>query len=276
MAEEKPEGKEKKGKKGKKGNGQKVAIALGGSLAVYLGYRYYENYKANQAAGATSASPAAATPDTSTGSLGSSTPDATGDTSGSAIDPTTGDYYTNESPFSSVDPNSPTGETFGQEVDDLESQIGVDNTNWADLEQYLTAQGGKVSTGTGGTTDTQTQAESRAALTADVAKATGLTPAEAGQQVALYLEGKPLTNKGAVNSITNQVNANLAPTTFGTTTLPTPTLAKGATSSTNDAAAVAAQKKAASVVTADKGTAAETQALTNEKRAAATVAARQK
>ena len=107
------------------------------------------------------------------------------------------------------------------------------------------------------------------ALIADVQKATGLSAAAAGQQVALYLEGKPLTNAGAVNAVGNQVKAGLAPTTSGSGTLPSPVLAKGVTQSPKTSSALT---NAEAVAKKDQGTAAEAQAQANVTRTKAIVA----
>ena len=246
-----------KGKKGKHDTAYKVGMGIAAVLGLYLSYRFYENYKANAAT--TAANTAATTPATDT-----PTSDGEIATGGATPGTESGD------PLQVANSQDPTGETYAQELADLENQIGVDNTNFADIESYLPGGANYVSPGSGPGPDGGVTTETRAQLVADVAKATGLSPKEAGQQVALYLEGKPLTSKAAVHSIGNQVSAGLAPTTNGSSTLPTPTLAKRV----NDTAAVNAEKKAAAVAAADKGTAAEAQALANERRAAAIVASR--
>ena len=305
MAEEtskKTPGKSKK----KPSNVQKVAIGVGGVLGLYVVYRLYENYKNNSAA-STAATPAAAT-DPLTGQpyaagVGSLAPGA-----GGAIDPETGQPYAAGvgslaavaavDPFQGVDPASPTGETYAAEIADLGTQSTTQSTTdatnagttaatLATLEATITAIDNKVNptgaTGSGPAADTPLTAAARAGLIADVAKATGLSADSAGQQVALYLEGKPLTNAGAVNSIGNQVKAGLAPTVNGTITLPAPVLAKGATVSTVRTATTApaastssALTNAEAVAAKDKGTPAETQAAANVARTKTIIAAQKK
>jgi hypothetical protein len=260
-----------KGKK-KHGTAYKVGIGVATAVTLYLTYRLYENYQATSAANA-----AAATPD-STATPGTDSTSEPGDiaTGGATPGTETGD------PFEVTNAEDPSGETYAQELADLEANIANENLNFSDIEASLAGipganSGNTVSTGTGAAL-AETQSGSRDALIAEVAKATGLSTAEAGQQVSLYLQGKPLTSKAAVDSIGNQVAASQAAIAElpgdGQVTIPAPTLAKGVTQAPSDTAAVNAEKKAAAVATADKGTAAETQALANEKRAAATVASR--
>lgn len=243
----------------------KVAYVGGGLLVGYLGYRMYESYAANKAAGATNASPADSTTD------GATPADIA--TGGATPGSETGD------PFQVGDPGSSSGETYGQEIDDLEANVGLDQTNWnnadAELAAIIAATGASVnppgSTGNG-LHETRWSAASRAALVADVAKATGLSANEAGQQVSLYLEGKPLTNGGAVNAIGNQIRAGTAPTSNGSTTLPTPVLAKGVTQAKPSTALTNAEAVAAK----DKGTPAEAQAEANVTRTKTIVASQKK
>jgi hypothetical protein len=230
-------------KKSKKpSTGQKAALGIGGAVLVYVLYRWYQNRNATTATttaatdpltgqpyqagvgslapGANSGTTADPTIDPSTGQTWAS--EIAAATTSGGTDPLTGQPYSSEIGVGATDPS--TGQTWA-------SEIGVDpatGNTWASElpggSNYVSPAGSNPSTPTGGATT-----ESRDALIADVAKATGLTSAAAGQQVALYLEGKPLTNAGAVNAIGNQVRAGLAPTTNGTTTLPLPVLAKGVT-----------------------------------------------
>jgi hypothetical protein len=263
VAEETTPAKKKKAKK--LGTPQKIGLGVGGVLVVYILYRWYENRAASTAAttaaGATdplTGQPYAA----GSGSLapgtdqGSALPDPTIDpstgqtwaseiaaaTSAGGIDPLTGEPYSSELGNAGIDPL--TGVPYSQELATSSgetSELGAAyaayeaNPSAGTLAAYnaaLTALGitpasvspGNIVPPAGGTTT-----ETRAALIADVQKATGLSAAQAGQQVALYLEAKPLTSSGAVNSIGNQVKAGLAPTTNGSTTLPTPVLARSVT-----------------------------------------------
>ena len=222
--------------KKKKSGGFDWKIALyvvGGALTLYITYRMYEDYEANSAANAanTAATTAATTP-TSDGEIA---------TGGATPGTESGD------PFQVANSDDPTGETYAQELADLENQIGVDNTNFADIESYLPGGANYVSPTSPSTVPpdaTTVTTETRAQLIADVQKATGLSAAQAGQQVALYLEGKPLTSKAAVDSIGNQVTAGLAPVTNGSSTLPTPTLAKSATTTSTAASSALATSEA--------------------------------
>lgn len=300
-------------KKGKKlGTPQKIALGVGGVLVAYIGYRWYENRAASTAA-TTAATPADGT-DPLTGQpyaagVGSLAPGA-----GGAIDPETGQPYeagvgslaavAATDPFQGVDPNSPTGETYAQEIGDLGTQdatnAGTTAATLAAIEATVTAieTGTSVNpTGSTGSTqvpDTLAIGKTRAALIAAVQKATGLSAAEAGQQVALYLEGKPLTNAGAVNSIGNQVKAaeaanaaTIASTTAanagggdleipGALTLPAPVLAKGATQNTASTTSSTALKNAEAVAAKDKGTPAEAQANANVARTQSILAGQKK
>lgn len=213
MAEETPTPK----KKGKKpGTGQKVAIGLGGAVVVYILYRWYQNRSTGTTATTANTDPLTGQPYSAgvgslapgaSGASGTTTPDPT-------IDPATGQTWASEVTAAGTDPA--TGQPYSSEVTQLESLI---------------PSGPSVSTGTGSGTppEGETMAASRAALIADVAKATGLSTKVAGQQVALYLEGKPLTHIGAVHAIGNQVRVGKAPSNFGTRTLPKPTLARSVT-----------------------------------------------
>ena len=189
---------------------------VGGAIGLYLAYRMYENYKANAAA------TTAATTNASTPASGSASP-ADIATGGTTPGSESGD------PFQVADPL--TGNTYAQALEDIQTQVDAIGQ---EATAIITPGSGTsvnttTSTGSGPAVDTAFTAAARDALIADVAKATGLTSAEAGQQVALYLEGKPLTNAGAVNAIGNQVRVGNAPTTNGTTTLPAPVLAKQVT-----------------------------------------------
>jgi hypothetical protein len=243
-----------------------VLYTVGGAAGLYLAYRLYENYKTNQAA--TTAATTAAQTDPLTGQpyaagVGSLAPGASGGSTTTAS-PT--------DPFQGVDPASTTGATYAQALEDIQTQ--VDALEPQVLAAITPGSGTSVnvtgSTGSGSGTDTPSTAAARTALIADVQKATGLSSAEAGQQVALYLEGKPLTNKGAVNSIGNQVSAGLAPTTNGVTTLPAPVLARSVTAAAPSEST--ALTNAEAVAKKDQGTAGEKQAAANVTRTKATLA----
>jgi hypothetical protein len=273
VAEDTPAAKKKSKKPG---TGQKAALGIGGAVVVYVLYRWYQNRSSSTAATTTAATdPLTGQPYTAgVGSLAAGTDQgaaladptidpSTGQTWASEIaaattsggtDPLTGQPYSSEIGVGATDPS--TGKTWASEIgvdpstgQTWASEIGVDpltgNTYVSELpggSNYVSPVGSNPSTPSSGTSF-----ESRDALILDVAKATGLSNDAAGQQVALYLEGKPLTNAGAVNAIGNQVRAGLAPTTNGTTTLPLPVLAKGVT-----AARPAVQAPARTPVTAKK------------------------
>jgi hypothetical protein len=307
VAEETTPAKKKKAKK--LGTPQKIGLGVGGVLVVYILYRWYENRAASTAAttaagatdpltgqpyaagvgslapgtdqGATLADP---TIDPSTGQTWAS--EIAAATSAGGIDPLTGEPYSSELGNAGIDPL--TGVPYSQELATSSGEtsgLGAAyaayeaNPSAGTLAAYnaaLTALGitpasgnasvspGNIVPGAGGTTT-----ETRAALIADVQKATGLSAAQAGQQVALYLEAKPLTSTGAVNSIGNQVKAGLAPTTNGSTTLPAPVLAKAVTQA--PAAPAAAANTALS--TSEKNLAASQAALKADPTSAADKAA---
>lgn len=275
MAEEKtsePKGKKKasgKSRFAKLNNAQKTGVVLGGALVTYLGFRWYQNRAA--------ASAAAATPDSTTVPGGPSADQPADIATGGATPGTeTGD------PFQVADPANAAGETYGQELDDLESQVGIDDANWAgaeaELEAIVVATGATVnppgSTGSGTIVEGGRAQAERLALIDRVAKATGLSTQAAGQQVALYLEGKPLTDAGAVNSITNALKVGGAPTANGTLTLPAPTLAKAVTQNggASSAKTSTALANAEAVAKKDEGTPAEKQAQANVARTKTIVA----
>ena len=243
-----------KKKKGKKlGNPAKVGMTLGGALAVYLLYRWYQNNKANSAATTTAGiDPLTGNPYTAgVGSLApGSSGGSTGTTADPTIDPATGQSWASEiaaaTAAGNIDPA--TGQSYsseltsagqaaaaGEQASFQAGQVsgGIDpltgQTFASELATVEAALGATPPAGSVPPAATTVAPESRTAMIAMVSKATGLSLAQAGQQVALYLEGKPLTSKGAVNSIGNQVKAGLAPTTNGSNTLPTPVLAKAVT-----------------------------------------------
>ena len=254
---------------------------VGGVLGLYLVYRLYENHLANAAA--TTAATTAAGTDPLTGQpyqagVGSLAPGA----STATVTPTPTTSSTD--PFQAVDPAaSVAGSTYAQALEDIQTQVDAISPTLA----AIITPGSGVSvnvlgaTGSGPAPDTPTVAAARTTLIDTVAKATGLSTDVAGQQVALYLEGKPLTNAGAVNSITNQIKAGNAPSTNGSTTLPTPVLAKGVTQS-NAAHAGApvtsstALSNAEEVAKKDQGTAAEKQAQANVTRTKTILASQKK
>jgi hypothetical protein len=100
---------------------------------------------------------------------------------------------------------------------------------------------------------------------------TGISETKAGQQVALYLEGKPLTDAAAVNVINNQIKAGNAPTVNGEKSLPAPVLAKNVTQAPSTAL-----KNAEAVAAKDKGTPAEAQAQKNVTRTQTILAGQKK
>ena len=215
-------------------------------------------------------------------------------TTSGGIDPATGQTYASEiaaaeatAASAQADLRDPlTGQLFSTEFSTATGDVGTLSSAYAAYEANpsattlaaynaalqalgITPSNSSVSPGNtvppaGGVTT-----ETRAALIADVQKATGLSAAAAGQQVALYLEGKPLTNAGAVNAVGNQVKAGLAPTTSGSGTLPSPVLAKGVTQSPKTSSALT---NAEAVAKKDQGTAAEAQAQANVTRTKAIVA----
>jgi hypothetical protein len=275
----------KKGKKLK--TPQKAAIGIGGALVVYVLYRWYQNRAATTAsttaAGATdplTGQPYAA----GVGSL------AAGTDQGAAIpapadptiDPSTGQTWASEIAAADVaggiDPA--TGVAYSGEVSQYSAWASdlTSGINPLTDQPFATSVSPAGTSGSGLTPDTAGLAATRADLIARVEKATGLTSAQAGQQVALYLEGKPLTNAGAVNSIGNAVTQATATQAanpgYNQVIIPTPVLAKSVTQAKSPVSAPtsSALTNAEAVAKKDQGTAAEAQAQANVTRTKAIVA----
>lgn len=235
---------EPKKKKGKKpGTGQKIAYGVGGLLVLYFGYRWYQNRGTTAAA----ASPAGIDPLTGNayqagvgslapGGSGGGTTTTTGTTTDPTIDPSTGQTWASEiaaaGAAGGIDPA--TGQTYSSEIGANSIDPLTGNTYLSELNQGPPSGGYDKNsvnpvgaTGTGTNTDTTSLAAWRTEAIARVAKATGLDTKQAGQQVALYLEGKPLTHAGAVNSLHNIAFSSPAPITSGH--LPLPVLSKHVT-----------------------------------------------
>ncbi|MHB1803206.1 MAG: hypothetical protein ACYCU5_16415 [Actinomycetes bacterium] len=207
-------------KKGKKlSNAQKAGIAVGGAVVVYFLYQWYQTNQSNSAA--TSSTPSSQI-DPLTGQpyqagVGSLAPGASSSgSSTSGIDPATGQTYSSE--IASLGQ----GQTsIGQELTTIGTEIGA-----------LAPTGGASvnpsgSTGAGTNTDTPSLAQWRAAQVAALSR-NGLSPTEAAHQVALYLEGKPLTNVKAVQDLTNRLKNTVPPLPSGHV-LPLPRLSRTAT-----------------------------------------------
>jgi hypothetical protein len=273
------------GGKGKKKNAKAIYITLGLLVSAGLGYYLWRKHEENT----TAASSDTTSPDTV-----DTTPTNSSDDGGIATGgPTTGTELGD--PFQVGDPN----ETYGQELDDLESQITTDNTNYASLLSTLDSLGTEVSTipgagpnpgsavSPGNSVPQSTNAQWIATVTAALQK-DGLSADEASNAVNDYLNGSAITSGTAAQGIANQLSIIGAPVSgvksiivaSGVKVPTTKTVASTVTSSgttvsgTSETTAVkgptAAQtaelQKAEAVATKDKGNA------TAEKNAEANVA----
>lgn len=274
MAEEtgKTSSKKKKGKK--LGTPAMIGLGLGGAVVLYILYQWYQTNAANNAA-STAAGIDPLTGNPYQAGVGSLAPGASSPSAGSTtlpdptIDPATGATWASEiaaantagQTSGATDPL--TGQPYSSELATLEAQLGAVPSG-----PSVNPSGSNPS---GTNTDTSALSTWRSGAIAQLQK-DGLSPAVAGQQVALYLEKKPLTNATAVNSLHNIAFSAPAPIPSGS--LPLPTLAKSVTRIVNpavvanpaggtDQAAVSALARAQAAVRANKGGPGAAQAAKN-------------
>ena len=211
----------KKGGKGKLTSGQKAGLAVGGAVVVYFLYRYYQN---SQASASTASSTPSSQIDPLTGQpyasgVGSLAPGASGSTSG--IDPATGQSYSSEIASLGGGQQSISSElsTLAGDITSLGSTTpGGNNTTVSPAGATVPNEGQML--------------QAWRANAIKLLQQNGLTAKEAGQQVALYLEGKQLTNLAATRDLTNIVKNSPPPLPSGTV-LHLPVLAKSATQTAN-------------------------------------------
>ena len=221
----------KKGGQGKLTSGQKAALAVGGAVVVYFLYRYYQNSQASTASTSTTPSsqidPLTGQPYTA--GVGSLAPGASSTSStGQAIDPATGQPYATELSNAQQTISNDTGTITGLDAQ-VSQLLGIASGGGATTPGSSgSGSGSTVSLGGGVLNEGQMLKAWREAATAHLVSL-GLTPAQAGQQVALYIEGKHLTNATAVRGITQIATSSPPPLPKDVTVLPLPTLAKSAT-----------------------------------------------
>lgn len=172
-----------KGKaKGKKGKNNNLYLYGGAALAAGLIYYLYTKHAANTAATTASTTP-------------TSDP-----LQGTDPNSPTGQTYAQEladNGLSGIDPNSATGQTYQQEITGNTADLSTIETELAGLVTGNASVNG-TSTSGGSTNPTATVASWSAAANAALQKA-GLTPAEAAASVSNYLAGHAVNNTTSVN-----------------------------------------------------------------------------
>ena len=211
----------KKGGKGKLTSGQKAGLAVGGAVVVYFLYRYYQN---SQASASTASSTPSSQIDPLTGQpyasgVGSLAPGASGSTSG--IDPATGQSYSSEIA------------SLGGGQQSISSELSTLAGDLAGLTPGSSGSGsGSTVSPTLSVPNEGQQLQAWRANAIKLLQQNGLSAKDAGQQVALYLEGKQLTNLAATRDLTNIVKNSPPPLPSGHV-LHLPTLSKSATQTVN-------------------------------------------
>lgn len=199
-----------KGKKGKKTSPWVYVAAVGGAGLVYYLYKQHQANAAstNAAAPTSGIDPATGAPyQAGVGSLAGSGPTGTPTDPLQAVDPATGQTYAAELAGANA--------TGQQNAASLAGLQGGLSTLTGDLQFLLGGSPGTLSpsAGSGGNPALDAWRAEKAAV---IARAEGISVAQAGQAISQYLQGKPITNAAAAKGLTNVLkNSGPAPTATG-------------------------------------------------------------
>ncbi len=194
-------------------------ISVMGVLAAYLGYRVYEQHKANA-----TTTTAGATP----------TPDTSGITPGGSSG---GAGTTGTDPLQGVDPNSASGATYASELagvaSDQQTQAATDAGLTSEFDALVAQLQGLNPSPTGSTTDATGLAAWKAATLKTLEK-NGQSTSDSNKAITEYLGGKSVTAPLKTASLLSNIVHNSPPPT--TNAPPHVIVAKGRTPEQTQAA----------------------------------------